>query len=1140
MSKLIPETRKRKIVWWPLFYTVLFLVTAILVGSTVFWMKNTRMASEKAINTLGEFYLKELTERNAHNITVELEKKSKQMEKALTVLNQEHLKNEENIRQYIDMVQQMNGLDVFALVDKDGRVYTADDTFYGISRFSFLSEKITEPQIYTVKNYDTKTMIIIANPVVYDMPANIPIVSCFTGLNIENVISVEQLQSVNNRTYCRMFSKEGENLLNIQGEYQNEKNLFDIWDKGADFAMGYSLEKVKEDWNRSREGYAVYYWKNSGNTYVYYKPVPGTDLVITSLMRESNINQVVEAATQKMLRSSTIYLISVIISLLGLFFIIVIVMQNARKNQLENEQFKIMGALSNDYYDIFLMEPLRDKAITMKVKGKMVDYTKQSPHSYCETWKRYVEQFVLEEDAKKVLDAVAVENICNKLKDVSEYTLDYRIKFEGRLHYFQTKFGKIIGEEDRLIVGFRMIDAQMQAELERQKVLQNALVAAQHANRAKTTFLNNMSHDIRTPMNAIIGFTSLAATHIDKPEQVQDYLTKIQTASSHLMNLINDVLDMSRIESGKVKIEEQEVHLPELIHDLSTIVQSDISSKQLEFYIDAVDVMNEDVICDKLRLNQILLNLLSNAMKFTKPGGRVSLRIIQVKESKKGYAEYEFRVKDTGIGMSKEFQEHIFEAFTREQTSTVSGIQGTGLGMAITKSIVDIMGGTICVNSESGKGTEFIVKLSFKISGSSIKHEAIPELQGLRALIADDDVNTCMSTASMLNMIGMRAEWTTAGKEAVVRAQFASAQGDEFNAYIIDWLMPDMNGIEVVRRIRQIIGDSKPIIILTAYDWTNIEEEAREAGVTAFCSKPLFMSELQEVLSKSDAVTLNQQPQEKELSGYEGKKLLLVEDNELNQEIATEILKAMGFTIEVAGDGEEAVDKMKAASPGQYDLILMDIQMPHMDGYEATRAIRLLDDPQLALTPIIAMTANAFDEDRRTALEVGMNAHVAKPIQMDVLKDTLIQVLSGKGMENAMQVLQKRYFVDFKPLTQFALEHRKKGHPCGYLVYEAEGAKSIRYADENLIHMFGCQNFLDFREYVRGSFSTLVYKDDIDRVKNEIIQQIEQSKDRIDYVKYRIVRRDGVIREIEDIGHKRFIENGVPVFYVYLADVTDG
>ena len=523
--------------------------------------------------------------------------------------------------------------------------------------------------------------------------------------------------------------------------------------------------------------------------------------------------------------------------------------------------------------------------------------------------------------------------------------------------------------------------------------LEKAVQEAQSANEAKTRFLFNMSHDIRTPMNAIIGFTSLAATHVENKEQVLDYLKKISTSSQHLLSLINDVLDMSRIESGKVKIEEKAVHLPDLVHDVRSIIQPNVSAKRLSLFIDTMDVENEDIITDPLRLNQILLNILSNAIKFTPTGGMISIRISEKNGAPKGRACYEFRIKDNGIGMSEEFQKHIFEEFTREESSTVSGIQGTGLGLSITKNIVDLMGGTIALESEPGKGSEFIVNLCFPLSGQKAEIKQLPQLEGLRALVADDDTDTCLSVSTMLSKIGMRPEWTISGREAVIRTRYAMEQGDEFSVYIIDWLIPDMNGIEVVRQIRKVIGKNCPIIILTAYDWADIEEEARAAGVTAFCEKPLFLSELRRVLAEPFCAEPAHKPSQPNAAKLKGKKLLLVEDNALNRELAQEILKEAGFVVDTAEDGEIAVQKMKQAAPGQYDLILMDIQMPRMDGYEATRQIRALPDAAKAGIPIFAMTANAFEEDRQNALKAGMDGHIAKPLDIPHLLQVLTDVL---------------------------------------------------------------------------------------------------------------------------------------------------
>ena len=540
-----------------------------------------------------------------------------------------------------------------------------------------------------------------------------------------------------------------------------------------------------------------------------------------------------------------------------------------------------------------------------------------------------------------------------------------------------------------LVMSDRTADKQIN------QALSDAVAAAETANRAKSTFLSNMSHDIRTPMNAIIGFTTLALSNIDDKERVKDYLAKTLASSNHLLSLINDVLDMSRIESGKIHLEEVEVNLSDVLHDLKTIVSGQIYAKQLELYMDATDVTDEDVYCDKTRLNQILLNLLSNAIKFTPAGGTVSVRVRQLAGKVHGCGQYEFRIKDNGIGMSPEFAQKIFEPFERERTSTVSRIQGTGLGMAITKNIVDMMGGTIEVQTAQGKGSEFIICVPMRTQAEHRPVEKITELEGLKALVVDDDFNTCDSVTKMLVKVGMRAEWTLSGKEAVLRARQSIEMSDVYHAYIIDWRLPDMNGLEVTRQIRS-LHDDTPIIILTAYDWSDIEVEAKAAGVTAFCSKPMFMSDLRETLMSALGQKLTDASQEllpEEDADFKDRHILLVEDNELNREIAQEILREYGFRVDTAENGAVAVEKVRTAAPGSYDLVLMDVQMPVMDGYTATRQIRALKDPALAKIPILAMTANAFDEDRRNAMESGMNGFLSKPIVIGDLVQELHKIL---------------------------------------------------------------------------------------------------------------------------------------------------
>ena len=570
----------------------------------------------------------------------------------------------------------------------------------------------------------------------------------------------------------------------------------------------------------------------------------------------------------------------------------------------------------------------------------------------------------------------------------SEWDADYAHQQTGERRWFHIV---AMGSEVAGRTKYILVMSDRTADRKINQALSEAVAAAEAASRAKSTFLSNMSHDIRTPMNAIIGFTTLAVSNIDNQERVKDYLIKTLSSSRHLLALINDILDMSRIESGKLHLEETEVNLAEMLHDIKTIVSGQIYAKQLELYMDALDVADEDVYCDRTRLGQILLNLLSNAIKFTPAGGTVSVRIRQLAGTVRDCAQYEFRVRDNGIGMSPEFAQKIFEPFERERTSTVSRIQGTGLGMAITRNIVEMMGGTIKVQTEKNRGTEFIICLPLRVQTGTRREEKIAELAGLKALVVDDDFNTCDSVAKLLTRVGMRAEWTLSGREAVLRARQSIELGDPCRAYIIDWRLPDMNGIEVTRQIRS-LNDDTPIIILTAYDWSDIEAEAKAAGVTAFCSKPMFLSDLRDTLLT--AIGHMQTAEEQDIlpgknADFRGRHILLVEDNELNREIAMTILHEYGFLVDTAENGAVAVEKVRTSDPGRYDLVLMDVQMPVMDGYTATQRIRALKDPARAAVPIVAMTANVFEEERKQAFDCGMNGFLSKPIVVEELIDAL-------------------------------------------------------------------------------------------------------------------------------------------------------
>ena len=512
--------------------------------------------------------------------------------------------------------------------------------------------------------------------------------------------------------------------------------------------------------------------------------------------------------------------------------------------------------------------------------------------------------------------------------------------------------------------------------------LEEAREEALAATRAKSKFLSNMSHDIRTPMNAIVGMTAIATAHIDDKDQVMNCLKKITLSGKHLLGLINDVLDMSKIESGKMTLTAERVSLQEAIEGVVGIVQTQVKGKNQNFNVHIDNILSEDVYCDSVRLNQILLNLLSNAVKYTQEGGLIQLSLYQEDappEKGGDYVRTHIIVKDNGTGMSQEFLQHVFDSYSRVDSMRVHKTEGAGLGMAITKYIVNAMGGSINVKSELDKGSEFHVILDFEKADSPEIDMILP---AWKMLVVDDDETLCRTAVDALDSIGIQADWTMSGESAITMVEKHHQARDDYQIVMLDWKLPGMDGLSVARQIRRIVGQNMPIILISAYDWSEFEVDAKKAGIDGFIAKPLFKSTLFYGLKKYMGVedTAVSDDNEKELSG---RRVLVAEDNELNWEILQALLSDIGMEPEWAENGQICLEKFQASSPGYYDIILMDLRMPVMNGYEATQGIRASSHPDAKGIPIIAMTADAFSEDIKKCLDCGMNAHTSKPINFD-------------------------------------------------------------------------------------------------------------------------------------------------------------
>ena len=892
---------------------------------------------------------------------------------------------EKEICDYINKVQEETGFSGFYFLSFDGnyKTITGETGYLGLQ--GNLDDKITQRNdiIMNAALPGKSQMLVFACPEVNGIYQGFEYDAIAVAYDNSDIVKVLDISAFQGNAGGYVVHSDGRVVIDHAPE--SWKTAYNFIAVLRDHS-GLSEDEIMAFSEELKQGHtgAMLVNLEGRNYYLIYEKVNIQDWELLGIVPADIVN-----ASMNELQFSTLIIVGALLFSIAAFIIVMILRKNRLNIKSKNTQIlyrdEMFKKLSMNVDDVFLM---------VDAKTARVDYVSPNVEKLLGITVKQIKEniYVLGKLHPQDTEGQRSKHLKGLLvNEQREWDFEYVHKKTGEQRWFHIiAMGSEIEKKQKCII----VMSDRTADRKMNQALSDAVSAAETANRAKSTFLSNMSHDIRTPMNAIIGFTTLAVSNIENQEKVRDYLGKILASSNHLLSLINDILDMSRIESGKIHLEETKVNLSDLLHDLKTIISGQIHAKQLELYMDAMDVTDEDIYCDKTRLNQVLLNLLSNAIKFTPAGGTVSVRLRQFPSTQKDCAQYEIRVKDNGIGMSQEFAQKIFDPFERERTSTVSKIQGTGLGMAISKNIVNMMGGTIEIKTQKNKGTEFIIRLMFRIQSEKHRVEKITELEGLKALVVDDDFNTCDSVTKMLVKVGMRSEWTLSGKEAVLRAKQSIELGDAFHAYIIDWRLPDMNGIEVTRQIRS-LGDDTPIIILTAYDWSEIEVEAKAAGVTAFCAKPMFMSDLRETLMTAFGQKKEQNNDDvlpEADFNFKNKHILLVEDNELNSEIATEILTEYGFIVDTAENGAEALEKVSTSKPGTYDLVLMDVQMPVMNGYEATKCIRKLKDPALANISILAMTANAFDEDRKKALESGMDGFLSKPI---VIKE-LVQALKNK------------------------------------------------------------------------------------------------------------------------------------------------
>ncbi|WP_051689205.1 hybrid sensor histidine kinase/response regulator [Butyrivibrio sp. AE2032] len=1002
----------------------IFIVGTIIMGGTA------HRDTGKAVRSVSNLYLDELTGRRERVVASNLQREIEDLQVAVGLLTETDLSDTEHLQAFQARMKKLYRLEKFAFVDTDGIIYTSLGNQDNIADYGFDYKTISSPEISILNLESLDKKVIIAIPVDNIEFCGKQFLVCFMEIDMDVMLQgVSMSSGENDATFCNIYSDNGIALSNtVLGGLAVEDNLLDALGH-AEFEEGSSYQKVLDDFREKRRGSVSFTYSGTEETLAYV-PVEGTDWMLTYLIREKVITDQISSISSGIVVKSVIQSVLAALVLIAMFvFIIIQVRKNASlaiaketsetENRVKQEEMEhriklqeklleeekkrtqqdnMITAMSADYRSVYYVNLEKDEGICYRGDAEDKDQTKEGvPFPFSERFNWYAENFVAEEYREGFKSFIDPDNIRKGLDTEPILAYRYLARRAGREYYEMIRVAGVRhidergGDRVRAIgLGFTIIDAEMRQNMAQQIALKDALESAEQANKAKTAFLSNMSHEIRTPMNAIIGLDNIALNDPDTPEKTRDYLTKIGTSAEHLLALINDILDMSRIESGRMALKQEEFSLSKLLESINTMFSGQCLEKGLDYGCHIKGDIDDYYIGDNMKLRQVLINILGNAVKFTPSGGKIGL-IIEKKAQFDGRTTLQFEISDTGIGMSKEFLPHIYDTFAQEDATYTNKYGSSGLGLAITKNIVEMMNGSIEVESVKGEGTTFLVSVTLKDSDKQemSEHETKVVPDNMSVLIIDDDPVACEHGRLVFGKIGITADIALSGEEGLEKVTLRHGRREPYNLILIDWKMPGIDGVETTRRIRSLVGKESAIIILTAYKWDDILDEAVNAGVDSFIAKPIFaaniLEEFENAFRRKNPGTENR-VKDKDLSG---RKILLAEDVEVNADIIRMLLQTRGIETDLAPNGKIAVDTFSASEPDHYFAILMDMRMPEMDGLTATRIIRGLDREDAKNIPIIALTANAFDEDVQRSLQSGLNAHLTKPIKPELLFETL-------------------------------------------------------------------------------------------------------------------------------------------------------